>query len=188
MGEVGCKQRHVCGARALALAPNSGVDYLLPPQALDRARALRSRSEVRAAPRSRPRARAQWPLPPTGRIRHAWATSPALCSQTPPPLNNSTACFEMDFCAFECAARRLGGASLGMGSCASALTLAKGCSKGRSRTRPEQPMVWGSGCSGKRLAAPGPVALKRAERSHGEMGGIAGGCSSPGHGEEKHGG
>ena len=112
----------------------------------------------------------------------------AQCSQSPPSLNNSTACFAMVFCAFECAARRLGGASLGMGACAPALALAKGCSKGRSRTRPEQPMVWGSGCSWKRLAAPGPVALKRAERSHGEMGGIAGGCSSPGHGEEKHGG
>jgi len=61
-----------------ALAPNSGVDYLLPPQALDKARALRSRSEVRAAPRSRPRARALWPLPPTGRIRHAWAASPGV--------------------------------------------------------------------------------------------------------------
>ena len=38
----------VCGARALALAPNSGADFLLLPQALDWVRTSRSSSEVRA--------------------------------------------------------------------------------------------------------------------------------------------
>ena len=89
----------------------------------------------------------------------------------------------MVFCASERLARRLGGAYLGIGACAPAFVLAKGRSKGCSRTRPEQPTSWGSGCTGERVAALGPVALKQDEPTYGEMGGIAGGWFSPGHGK-----
>ena len=85
----------------------------------------------------------------------------ALCSQIPSKVTGKSAVLTMVFCAFGCAARRLGGASLGMGACAPALALAKGRSKGCSRTRPEQPTAWGSVCTRKRLAGLGPAALQR---------------------------
>ena len=88
----------------------------------------------------------------------------------------------MLFLAFEHAARRLGSASSGLDACAPGLPLAQGRSTGRSKNPAVHPTPRGLSCTRQRLAAPGPVAPKRAEHPLGLAAVLPSESPGPGHG------
>ena len=88
----------------------------------------------------------------------------------------------MLFLTFEHAARRLGSASSGLDARAPGLPLAQGRSRGRSKTPAEHPTPRGLSCTRQRLAAPGPVAPKRAGTPYDLAAVLPSESPGPGHG------